>query len=86
MTSAITSTITPTVIAPDGFAVALMNSDSKGKVLKDVKGISDNGFQHLIAIKESTRKNLQDIQDSLNNGRKRAAGSSQAVLSEPLLQ
>jgi len=44
MTSAITSTITPTVIAPDGFAVALMNSDSKGKVLKDVKGISDNGF------------------------------------------
>ena len=56
-----TSNVTPTMIAPNGFAVTLINSDSKEKVVKDSQGISDNGFQHLIAIKNSTRKNLQDI-------------------------
>ena len=49
------TTITPTVLGSKGFAVALINSDSKEKVMKDM---SDNGFQHLVAIKESTRKNL----------------------------
>ena len=45
-------------MAPNGFAVALINSDSKPQMMKDMNGISDNGFQHLVAIKESTRKNL----------------------------
>lgn len=45
-------------MSSNGFAVALINSDSKDRVMKDMP---DNGFQHLVAIKESTRKNLQDI-------------------------
>lgn len=47
----------------------------------------DNGFQHLVAIKESTRKNLQEIQASLShiNSRKNHKQHG-AVLSEPLLQ
>lgn len=60
-------------------------------MFKDFKGVSDNGFQHLIAIKQSAHKNFLDIQNSLNSSnitpsKKREAGSSQAVLSEPLLQ
>ena len=40
--------ISPTLIAPSGFAVALINSDSKDKVMRDA--LTDNGFQHLVAI------------------------------------
>lgn len=80
------SSISPTMIAPSGFTVALINSDSKERVMRDA--ITDNGFQHLVAIKESTRKNLQDIQNSLSNNmttRKKVVGTSYTVLSEPLL-
>ena len=45
------SSISPTMIAPNGFAVTLINSDSNQKVMRDAFG--DNGFQHLVAIKES---------------------------------
>ena len=52
------SSITPTVIGPNGLTVALINSESKDKVLRDGQnGLIDNGFQHLVAIKESMRKN-----------------------------
>ena len=53
---AMNSSISPTMIAPSGFAVALINSDSKEKVMRDA--LTDNGYQHLVAIKESQRKNL----------------------------
>ena len=48
---AMNSSISPTMISPSGFAVALINSDSKEKVMRDA--LTDNGYQHLVAIKES---------------------------------
>ena len=78
------------LLSTDGFYVTVVKTEDGEHV--QLKDLPDSGFQHLVAIKEHNRKNIQTIESTLaklkkgNNVNTDLEIELQSKQSEPLLQ